>query len=156
MHFFAIVVLSALSVSAFPRGNTDNSVIARSASPEDIADAIAESAALLAADKISYDNNPGKTVQCPKTDRYDPHDFTANQIKVAYIGCAKLLAEHKQIGDSITHLPYLTRVDSNRANPDQTTIHIYTKAVNSFPLIVAPTLQNFPLCLTTKSTRVRR
>jgi hypothetical protein len=100
MRFFAITSILALSVSALP--TADNSVIARDASPEAIADALVESAARLQArDKdIAYASMPTKSAACPATARYGAHTYTDNQIKVAFLGGCGLNAKGKQLGTS--------------------------------------------------------
>lgn len=101
MRFFAITALLGLSVSALP--TVDNSVVARSASPEAIAEAIAESSDGIAkrAQDIQYANVPSSKVTCPKTKHDSEHTYTANQIKVAYMGGASLSAQGRQIGLSV-------------------------------------------------------
>jgi hypothetical protein len=100
MRFFAMTALLGLSVSALP--TVENSVVARSASPEAIAEAVAESARLYARGKdIKYASMPSSNAACPATARYGAHTYTDNQIKVAFLGGAGLTAEGKQLGTSM-------------------------------------------------------
>jgi hypothetical protein len=99
MRFFAITALLTLGVSALP--TVDNSVLARSASAEAIAEALIESARLSARGlKIFPNNFPSGSFNCPATARYEAHTFTENQAKVAYLAGAGLNANGKQLGQS--------------------------------------------------------
>jgi hypothetical protein len=99
MRFFAIAPLTALfslSVHALP--TQDNSIIARSASAE----ALADSAILYARDlDIKIGANPSGDAHCGATDRYGAHTYTSNQIMVAFMAGVKLSAGGKQVGASM-------------------------------------------------------
>jgi hypothetical protein len=103
MRFLTIASFTALlstSANALPR--PDGSVVARSAEPEDIVAAIAESANLHARGlDLRIGANPSGDAHCPATDRYGAHTFTSNQIMVAFMAGAKLSAEGKQVGASV-------------------------------------------------------
>jgi hypothetical protein len=102
MRFITMVPLTALlSLIAHALPRPDGSVIARSARPEAIAEAIAESASLFARDlDLRIGAYPSGDAHCGATDRYGAHTYTSNQIMVAFMAGAKLSAEGKQVGAS--------------------------------------------------------
>lgn len=101
MRFFAIAALLSVSVYALPQG-ADGSVIARSAEPEAIAEALAEAAELYArADKtLKVGAKPDKALRCPQTPNYEAHTYTKGQLTAAFLAGAKLNAKGKQVGAS--------------------------------------------------------
>jgi hypothetical protein len=101
--FAALLATTAYALPHFQ----SNAVIARSADPEDIAEALAESAKLLARSlDIDKGDKPKHKRVCEKTDNaawgvYPEHEYSPNQMYAAFIAAAKLNADDKQIGASM-------------------------------------------------------
>ncbi|KAF2833555.1 hypothetical protein CC86DRAFT_400179 [Ophiobolus disseminans] len=119
MRFFAIAALLSVSVYALPQG--DYSVVARSAEPEAIAEALAESAELYAraGKTLKVGAEPKKDLTCLRTANpghpvRNEHKYTKNQLKSAFLTGAKLNAEGKQIGPN----RYPHKFNSNQAFPN--------------------------------------
>ncbi|PVI01374.1 hypothetical protein DM02DRAFT_705245 [Periconia macrospinosa] len=108
MRFFSVVSVAAClasSVVALP--TQDNAVVARSADPEAVAEALSQSAELSARGlTLVNGGNPSKAVNCPMTPAYAAQAYTAGQIKAAYLAGAQLNADGKQIGANNYPHPY--------------------------------------------------
>jgi hypothetical protein len=163
MRFFAgatLTVLLSTAVYAHPHPQ-DNAVIARSAEPEAIAEALVESANLLARSlDIDHTGAPKHKRVCPATNNaqwgnYPEHTYTPKQMKAAFLAGAGWDADSKQTGPGM-YMVINTNPRPLTANIPQAITRTSSTVPNSSLTTAVPLPKSSLSYSTALSTRIPR